>query len=667
MWDRTGYSVGAVVFSVLGCGAGLDDGSAETLGSQSSAVFTTTCEGNDHVCEIDSSNASDHASPTIQGSIAWYFAKRGSGYTYELNPGIFGIGDKITVPPNAILRAPSTESVEIRPKAGSKFFDPDVKVAMIQLSDGSSLEKIHADGDGASVIGPVNIVDATLTKAAVIRGCLLRESRGNAVTANLSAGLSIRHSIISFAGIQSNKATPTTDGTAHGINCFHCFDFEVKDTVVNYTRTAGIYMTGTLGAVIARNQIFNTSLNSRAPQALAEGWSAGDGITAYHNNSNPYQADYNIYDNDIWLFHNHGIHVSGDAIAIHDNYVDGGADQPGPFGHSAIWIGDNRPFPGAECSKHITVANNELYRGKAPDGGVYNQELGFKNYQRSSITEYGNTGWTWQPSGHEPYYAPGENCGLFHSPVPSAISPKLYYEFRYGVGVDTMNTRPAVTQWDARTVVNDRLGRVLRLDGDGDSLRIPNHSVFSQTGHFTVLALINPTELGQTRQIFSKDNSENGERSWQFRVTSDGRLELIVFATTTVLPPPLNSTNATVSSPANTIEAGKWSYVAGTYDGSRLRIYWAPLADLDKKHVKLAEVAEPVYLSGSLRSSSSDAYIGRAQTANAGYFLGSIDDVAFFDRALLMNHPTSDEDLEGVIQWGHMTMPDHELLHSLVP
>jgi hypothetical protein len=177
MWDRTGYSVGAVVFSVLGCGAGLDDGSAETLGSQSSAVFTTTCEGNDHVCEIDSSNASDHASPTIQGSIAWYFAKRGSGYTYELNPGIFGIGDKITVPPNAILRAPSTESVEIRPKAGSKFFDPDVKVAMIQLSDGSSLEKIHADGDGASVIGPVNIVDATLTKAAVIRVACF-ENRG---------------------------------------------------------------------------------------------------------------------------------------------------------------------------------------------------------------------------------------------------------------------------------------------------------------------------------------------------------------------------------------------------------------------------------------------------------------------------------------------------------
>jgi hypothetical protein len=634
MWERAGHVrwLGVVVVSgLLGCSGEAGDGSTELLASARSALVET-CGGADTVCEINAGDADDHADDDTPGSIAWYFRRFGEGYTYALRSGIFAISAGIEVPRYATLMALDEHATRIFPTAGSAF--PAEKWPMIRLTDYSTLSAIHADGDSM----PAMIVDARGTISATISDCTLRESRGSVVTADLSAGLSIRSSTISYAGIRSNRALPTENGTGHGINCFHCFDFEVKDSAVNYTRTAGIYMAGTLGAVIARNQIFQTSWNmlvsEHATDPAKKGWSAGDGITAYHNNSNPYPVSYNIYENRIWLFHNHGIHVSGDGINIHDNYVDGHNDQTAAFGHSAVWVGDHRPFPGGECSKHITIANNELYRGRSTLSPDWTREIGMENYQASTYQRSGNTGWT-------NYGGSGTSaCNLYHT--RQSVSPDLYYEFRYGVGVDTMNTRPAETQAGARTLVDERLGRVLDLEGNGDSLRIPDHAVFN-TDKLTVFALVRPDQVNQTMQIFSKDCSSCERRSWQFRVTNDGRLELIVFSSPTVF--------ATASSAPDTIEAGAWSYVAGTYDGATLRIYHAPLWQ-----TALTEVGTKAF-AGPLRSYVSDAYIGRAQLANPGYFLGRIDDVAFFKRAL------SKVDLELAMQWGHMTMADNELLH----
>jgi hypothetical protein len=171
---------------------------------------------------------------------------------------------------------------------------------------------------------------------------------------------------------------------------------------------------------------------------------------------------------------------------------------------------------------------------------------------------------------------------------------------------------------------------------------------------FSVFALVKPSQLGQTMQIFSKDCSSCAKRSWQFRLTSDGRVELIVFtspAQSSACLADAANCFATASSAPASVPAGQWSYVAGTYDGATIRVYHGLLG------AKELVASDPKSFAGPVPNLVSDAYIGRAQTANPGYFLGRIDDVAFFQRALTL------EDFTSVIQWGHMVMPDHELLH----
>jgi hypothetical protein len=145
-------------------------------------------------------------------------------------------------------------------------------------------------------------------------------------------------------------------------------------------------------------------------------------------------------------------------------------------------------------------------------------------------------------------------------------------------------------------------------------------------------------------QIFSKDCSSCNQRSWQFRLTNNAHLELIVFKTASQFSTLSSADQGVV------IPAGAWSYVAGTYDGSTLKLYSAPLGGA-------LQLVGQKALTGVVADSTVEARIGAAQLANAGYFLGRIDDVAFWTRAL------SFEDLKEVIQWGHMIMPDNESLH----
>jgi hypothetical protein len=644
--------------ALLGCSGEGDAGSPEFLGRQRSTI--TACDAGNRVCEIDSANAVDHADIEAPGSIAWYFHVMGPGYTYKLLPGVFGISKGIKVPSGSALTADSTGTVRIYTTAGWTS-EPS---PMIWLSDDSTLSKLRIDGDGK----PRFIVDARSTSSATISECILRESKTHVVTADLSTDFTVFDSTVSYAGIDSSRDLPSVNGPGAGINCFHCFDLKVTHSDVNYTRTSGIYMGGTLGAEIAYNKIFEISWNMLVSEPKHDqesedfdeawvAWSAGDGITAYHNNSNPYPVNYRIYGNEIWLFHNNGIHVSGDDIQVFDNYINGHNDnghntQSELFGHSALWVGDHRPFPGGECSKNVTISNNTLYRGHSPWGAEHTVELGIENYQSSTYQHAGNTGR--YPFGHS--LVGDAECDLFHaSPEFSDldVEPTFYYEFRQGGAVDTMLERNAEPAGNAGTVVDERLGRVLQLDGDGDALRIPHHPYLSAPA-FSVFALIKPTRLGQTMQIFSKDCSSCPKRSWQFRLTNDGRLELIVFTSPSQSSAcSANAANcfATASSGPETVAAGQWSYVAGTYDGATIRIYHAPL-----EAKELVEVDSQSF-AGPLPNLVSDAYIGRAETTNRGYFLGRIDDVAFFQRALTR------EDFTSVIQWGHMVMPDLEILH----
>jgi len=72
------------------------------------------------------------------------------------------------------------------------------------------------------------------------------------------------------------------------------------------------------------------------------------------------------------------------------------------------------------------------------------------------------------------------------------------------------------------------------------------------------------------------------------------------------------------------IADGQWHYVAGTWDGSTVRVY-----------VDGQEDGSGTSFKGKLRSNQNNSvFIGRSENFDPGYFNGTIDDVLIFNRAL---------------------------------
>jgi len=585
---------------------------------------------------VYASGAADHADPNDAGSIAWAFATYGGYQTYELAAGTFNIGSTLEVPAGATLRATSLDGVRIKPNAS--FVRTE---SLIRLSDYSTLIDVYADGRSQVR----HIVDARDTRSAYIQGCVLRETMeygtAHVVEAMYSSGLTIERSTLSYAGITPSRQLPTEEQQAHGLSCFHCLDLRVLDSHVNYTRTAGIFITGTLGAEIVGNEIFEISWNTRKSHVdclpTTSGprcpiWSSGDGITGYHNDTNPSEVDFTIRSNTIWGFSNQGIHVSGTGMLIADNEIDG----RGPyFGHSALFLGDTKEkFPGEECSKSVAIFGNTLHEGDCddPDHDDSTRDLAFRNYDSRSVSYSAfETG----PDTN----AQNGSCTGNHADKVLPVSPALYYEFRQGLSIDTTGHTTATANNGATVTIDSELGKVLALDGKDDFMRISNTASVFDVPAFSVLALVKQDVSG-AMQIFSKDCSSCNQRSFQFRVSASGELQLIVFTGST--------TYATATSPAATIQPGIWYLVVGTYDGATIAVYVASGTIKEESIQRVASTA----LRGRLNYATNDAFIGRSQTSTPGYFDGRIDDVAFFPRAL------SAFEIWEVYNYGHMSTPD---------
>lgn len=162
---------------------------------------------------------------------------------------------------------------------------------------------------------------------------------------------------------------------------------------------------------------------------------------------------------------------------------------------------------------------------------------------------------------------------------------------------------------------DDTRGRAVEFDGSGDAVRLPNQSALNPQW-ITVMAWIKtPAASSSATHVVTKDKSSiPRQRVWQFRVSGSNRIQLIVFDTT-----------GTAVTATGTTHLGdnQWHHVAGTWDGTTIRVYVDGVQDGALAH------------SGSLQSGqTNDAFIGRAETSNPGYFAGRIDDARLYDRAL---------------------------------
>jgi Concanavalin A-like lectin/glucanases superfamily/IPT/TIG domain len=157
-----------------------------------------------------------------------------------------------------------------------------------------------------------------------------------------------------------------------------------------------------------------------------------------------------------------------------------------------------------------------------------------------------------------------------------------------------------------------KFGNAGQFNGSNDYVDVGNGASLNPQ-YISVSAWIKTSATGALDQIFSKDNSSGG-RVWQFNRTSNGHIGFAVFNA---------SSNSGIEGNTN-IADGMWHHVAGTWDGSTIRVY-----------VDGHEDGTGVSFSGTLRSGQTNsAFIGRSQNVDPGYFQGQIDDVRLYNYAL---------------------------------
>ena len=109
--------------------------------------------------------------------------------------------------------------------------------------------------------------------------------------------------------------------------------------------------------------------------------------------------------------------------------------------------------------------------------------------------------------------------------------------------------------------VEGKIGNALQFNGNS-YVEIPHNAVLNPRNALTIEAWINPANNMQRRKIISKSLGANTDYSF-----FQGDKNNIAFSIK------MGSIARTVYAPANTLPLGEWTYVVGTYDGVRLRLY----------------------------------------------------------------------------------------------
>ncbi|MBM4043860.1 MAG: prepilin-type N-terminal cleavage/methylation domain-containing protein [Planctomycetes bacterium] len=156
----------------------------------------------------------------------------------------------------------------------------------------------------------------------------------------------------------------------------------------------------------------------------------------------------------------------------------------------------------------------------------------------------------------------------------------------------------------------------LEFDGVDDHVRIPHSALQNITDEITLMAWIYPLRFGTTgdKGIIRKDAS-NGATIWHLSLEYVPlKLRFGITANADII---LTSTG--------TIPFGQWTHVAGTYDGSSMRVYINGKLD------------NSIAQTGSIRTTTEDAGIACKNywaTGGQYFFRGCIDELAVLKRAL---------------------------------
>jgi hypothetical protein len=161
----------------------------------------------------------------------------------------------------------------------------------------------------------------------------------------------------------------------------------------------------------------------------------------------------------------------------------------------------------------------------------------------------------------------------------------------------------------------------LRLDGDQEFVRIPSSSSVRSSSAISVEAWVRPLSTGSLRSVVSKYRANSGldsDDEYCLAIEPNGRARFQISVGTRF---------AIVNGLENLELDDHWHHLAGTYDGSTIKIYVDGVLEGSQS------------LSGQIPSTSVPVYIGAMKEGpntptDSDFFHGNIDDVRIWNRAL---------------------------------
>jgi hypothetical protein len=171
------------------------------------------------------------------------------------------------------------------------------------------------------------------------------------------------------------------------------------------------------------------------------------------------------------------------------------------------------------------------------------------------------------------------------------------------------------TLLNGATFAPGKVGQAFSFDGTNSCIRVADNSSLRCTNGLTIEAWIYPTSLGvgSANEIVSKWV----DGGYTTSMSSDGRIYLAVY-TNGLAPASTWSTNP--------VPLNQWTYFAGTYDGTALRMYINGICE------------DQVSYNSGINPGTGDLAIGAVGGLPIGQiispFAGLIDDPAVYNRAL---------------------------------
>jgi hypothetical protein len=147
--------------------------------------------------------------------------------------------------------------------------------------------------------------------------------------------------------------------------------------------------------------------------------------------------------------------------------------------------------------------------------------------------------------------------------------------------------------------------RAVSFNGTSGRVEVPSQAALQLTGNFSIEAWIKPDAVVGTRWILQK-----GTLYYMYMIGSD-----VVFGYWS------GGIYRYLVAPG-VVSAGSWQHLAGTYDGSELRLY--------KNGAQVASTPQV----GAIATNGSNLSIGNLSATGTGSFTGTIDEVALYNAKL---------------------------------